>query len=392
MRAPTLWILLVAAILLVTAPTTAQDEVVAPEDRDMIEAGDEELPTEIPGEAEPAPAAGGRTQAEEEHTVQPGDTLWDLCAGYLNNPWYWPRVWSYNPEITNPHWIYPGQVVRFYPGGELPSEILVSDTMELPEMVEEPLEEEVPENLVSWTAGKGLRGVKRAKTIRIRRDAFVTSEEVDAIGVVKASREEKKYLSEYDSIYIEFNNPGEAQVGKQYMIARKIKEVHHPVTEELEGYYTRVLGTARISRIDEKTATAVIDTSLMAIKRGDMILPMMPKLQKHVAPRPNAVELKGYILDSRMELTRFGEHNVVFIDQGTEDGVQEGNVFDVVRREDGMTGLGEKRPPDWWNEDLPMEIFGRIMIVDARPTASTGLVMASLRELHRGDRVLMSVK
>ena len=49
------------------------------------------------------------------HVVQPGDTLWDLSSKYLNSPWVWPRVWSYNPHITNPHWIYPGQVVRFHP-------------------------------------------------------------------------------------------------------------------------------------------------------------------------------------------------------------------------------------------------------------------------------------
>src|SRR5262249_55409646 len=49
----------------------------------------------------------------EAHVVETGDTLWDLSGRYLNNNWMWPRVWSYNPHITNPHWIYPGQVIRF---------------------------------------------------------------------------------------------------------------------------------------------------------------------------------------------------------------------------------------------------------------------------------------
>ena len=46
------------------------------------------------------------------YTVKKGDTLWDICDTYFANPWQWPRVWSYNPEILNPHWIYPGELVR----------------------------------------------------------------------------------------------------------------------------------------------------------------------------------------------------------------------------------------------------------------------------------------
>ncbi len=118
----------------------------------------------------------------------------------------------------------------------------------------------------------------------------------------------------------------------------------------------------------------------------------MPELSKHVAPKANSVELKGYIMDSRVTLTDLGERHIVFIDQGTDQGVEEGNVFDVVRREDGHLELGENRPVNFWDKDLPIEIFGRIMIVDARSQASTGMVMASLRELKVGDRVLMSVQ
>ena len=59
------------------------------------------------------PAAG-----PDSYIILKGDTLWDLSGRFLNNPWYWPKVWSYNPEITNPHWIYPGNAVRFFPGTE----------------------------------------------------------------------------------------------------------------------------------------------------------------------------------------------------------------------------------------------------------------------------------
>src|SRR5438270_7462449 len=52
----------------------------------------------------------------EEYTIIKGDTLWDLSQKFLNNPWYWPKIWSLNPSIENPHWIYPGNKLRIVPG------------------------------------------------------------------------------------------------------------------------------------------------------------------------------------------------------------------------------------------------------------------------------------
>src|SRR5712691_9080250 len=54
--------------------------------------------------------------APEEYTIVKGDTLWDLSQKFLNNPWYWPKIWSLNPGIENPHWIYPGNKLRIVPG------------------------------------------------------------------------------------------------------------------------------------------------------------------------------------------------------------------------------------------------------------------------------------
>src|SRR5262245_30348463 len=95
---------------------------------------EESIPVEEPGPPGDAVAEGGAPEApkggkkgakgsagenppqvSETHAVQSGDTLWDLCSKYLNSPWYWPKIWSYNPQITNPHWIFPGNELRFYP-------------------------------------------------------------------------------------------------------------------------------------------------------------------------------------------------------------------------------------------------------------------------------------
>ncbi|RLB58636.1 MAG: peptidoglycan-binding protein [Deltaproteobacteria bacterium] len=380
----TRWFVLVAVAMLWAGPAPAQQEVVTPEEQEAVPAPPE-------GGQEAQPAAGGKTQTEAEHTVVPGDTLWDLCARYLNNPWYWPRVWSYNPEISNPHWIYPGQVVRFYPTGELPGEMLAGGEMEVPEPVEEEEEPElVPEQMVQLTGR-----IVRARTVRsvsILRDAFITSEELDELGTITGSFEEKEYLAQYDKVYVKFKDQGAAQVGKRLVFIRTVKKVFHPITEEFRGYYTRVLGAGQVVAVEGDIATVVISTSLDPIFRGDRVTPWVAELSKNVAPRRNGVELKGYIMDARVAICNLGERHVVFIDQGSEQGVEEGNIFDVVRREDGYMAQGETRRINTWDKSVPMEILGRIMVVDARPTASTGIVLASLRELRIGDRVLMTTQ
>ena len=57
--------------------------------------------------------------AKEEpiiYTVKQGDTLWGISQRFIKDPYYWPNLWSNNPDIGNPHLIYPGQKLRIYDG------------------------------------------------------------------------------------------------------------------------------------------------------------------------------------------------------------------------------------------------------------------------------------
>ena len=326
---------------------------------------------------------------EQEHIVVTGDTLWDISARYKNSPWYWPQIWSFNPDISNPHWIYPGQRIRFLTDGQLPTEI--TDVKASVALVSGGDEEEIPPDLVR-IVGPGVFKIKDPKSIFVRRQAFVLDKEHDALGTISGSIKNEEMLATLDPIFVSFQKNASAAVGEKYAVIRTGEKIEHPITGDLVGYYSRIMGTVQLNGIEDRTATATITEAVDPIYRGDTIGPLPPELTKLITPQPNTVETKGYVVGSEITLTNLGENDMVFIDQGSQQGVAEGNIFDVVRREDGFSPLGDtKVEGTTWDTSVPIEIMGRIMIVDARGTTSTGVVLSSLREIRVGDRVQMSV-
>ena len=55
-----------------------------------------------------------RPDHPEIYVVVRGDTLWDISGRFLEKPWNWPKLWGVNPQIANPHLIYPGDRLRLF--------------------------------------------------------------------------------------------------------------------------------------------------------------------------------------------------------------------------------------------------------------------------------------
>ncbi len=311
---------------------------------------------------------GGGGQAPETYVVRPGDTLWNLSQRFLNNPWYWPRIWSYNQQLDNPNWIYPGSQIRFYPGSDVP--------------IAPPPDEDEPdfEDLV----GGGFEGDGVADRFRDlgsdrrRREFFVPTEQLNDAGQVLNSPEEKQFLATGDRTYIKLkkqNKPGDV-----LQIFRPSRELRHPVTGANLGRVVEMIGEVRVDVLSKEQALGTLIASWDTVERGDYIAEL-PIDTDVIKATENTKNVKGYVVDAgKTVLSYLGENYIVILDKGSADGVQVGNDFVVVRAGDPYT----KEYSGLADEDI-----GEVLIVETSKNVSTGVLINASREIVPGDRAEM---
>ncbi len=307
----------------------------------------------------------------ELHVVRRGDTLWDICWYYFNDPWQWPKVWSFNPSITNPHWIYPGDLVRLLPQGMGGND----NPQPLPDEVEGGGDNYEPPPA-------------RKYEVTLRQTAYVSEEELDDTIVIEGAVEEKELLATGDAVYLSYPEDKPPTVGETYSIYEKDQPVKHPKSGAKVGSYVRILGELKVTSVKkDKRARAVITDANREIERGALVGPLIKQL-KTVAPVPNKVDVQGTIVAMLTNEQILGQGEVVFIDLTDKDGIEVGNRMYVVRRGDAVpdtmdTEVGQD------DRDFPARALGEVVIVDVGKEVSIGLVTLSLQEMGEGDLVMM---
>jgi LysM domain len=330
----------------------------------------------------------------DSHPVKEGDTLWDLSGRYLESSYEWPRLWSYNPEITNPHWIYPGHVLRLRDGGpggySTPTEGGAEPSTRRVGLV----------RMKPRSMGTGPNSVRLGEHVYLDKKALA-----DAAHIV-GGPEDHMMFSPSDVVYLKFKKGDEVAQGKQAIVfIRNHREELDPNGGNIKiysagdgGEIVRVLGALQVESFDpdKRIARAVILEAFDPIERGFEVADVPPTLAD-VPPKPSRKKVTAKIVAATRELGTLGQNQMVFINAGANQGVEVGNRFLVLRQGDPWRQnltlrehwSGEQRPEKHpiADKNYPWDVVGEVRALYVRPDTSTGLITDSLVELNPGDRV-----
>jgi len=341
------------------------------------------------------------------YVVRDGDTMWDLSGRYFPSSYEWPRLWSYNPEITNPHWIYPGHVMRLEEGaqgGYSVEGVAAGD--------EAPGSSELLTSKGRFGQGFGAERFARSKdgSILVGEEVYLDRQALDQAAFIVGSYEDHMMLSPSDEVYLKFEGDKAPRAGRELTVFRHITKGENSATAgkvpqvmagNEKGEIVRVLGAVRVKTYDEDTriARAVITEALEPIERGFQVTDVPRKLAQ-VPPRTNARKVEAKIIAASRPLGVLGHNQIVFIGAGEKQGVQVGNRFIVVRQGDSwrrsLVLLSEvktpaerpsRRKPD--DSKYPEEPIGEVRVLYVRPESCTGIITGSVHEIEPGDRVEM---
>jgi hypothetical protein len=321
------------------------------------------------------------TPSVEQQVVEVGDTLWSITEKVTGKPWLWPKVWAMNPEITNPHWVYAGDIVRFVPPGEAPPRHaeLVASQVDIPNPTEAAVDKslEGPKVEVINTAPPPSRQ-KRDLMQRVFNGTFVTPQELAEAGRLTNALPDKILLGPGDRVYITFGAGEVPKPGAQYLLYRTTNPVFHPITGSQWGFMTEITGTATVEVVEKDVARARVGHALREVERGQYVTPLAGELMVSVTPTPATGEVEAVILAVEGGGPAAGEQKLVFIDKGKNDGLVRGNRLSVLSHGDSFTD------PD---RSLPAVDVAYLLVVDAKETTSTCLVVDSRKEIWPGDPV-----
>ncbi|QOW19708.1 LysM peptidoglycan-binding domain-containing protein [Lysobacter ciconiae] len=357
-----------------------------------------------------AMAAGLRGDHPDTYVVKKGDTLWDIAGTFLQKPWLWPEIWQANPQVENPHLIYPGDVLSL---------------AYLNRVTAQP----GPRQLAPVT------GVPLSQIEPFLKDLRVV-DEIDSLPHVVGLEEDRLRSAKGQVVYIK-GLPG-AVAGQRYAVVRPTQRYARldrtmccdifdaadldnrgRRTIDFERHWTNVVvpdhgseilgyelmqqATGTVTRGEVggiEATTMVLDDSGREVRIGDRLIPVAAQpYDLQFFPHPPRQQFdygRARVLAVADMLRTGGPRDVVALSVGARDGVDNGTVFsgwrvgsEVVDRM--STGSGWDRSEDSFGRAnrvrLPDEFAGHLMVFRTFDKVSYALVMEGIRPIQVGHEL-----
>ncbi len=267
-----------------------------------------------------AHAANSNIELQNNHpdryVVIKGDTLWGISAKFLKDPWQWPHVWKMNKaEISNPHLIYPGDVIVLTMFDGKPQLTLLKETITLsPDVRIEPLDKEAIPSISPQTIGPFLN-----KPLVIEKNGF------NDAPVIIAGSDSRVILSHGNKIYIDQINQ---DANLHWYIYRLSNPIIDPDSKATLGTEATYLGDAKLLKLGAP-ATAEITRAKEEIFIGDKLIEAKDDIQANLIPHAPDNKITGKIISIYGGLAETGSNSVVAINRGKSDGLEEGHVLSI---------------------------------------------------------------
>jgi len=311
------------------------------------------------------------------HTVEEGDTLWDICEKYYGDPDLWPKLWQMNPFITNPHLLKRGDLITLFEKEEM-----------VPAEKEEAEEKTAP---VKEPDGIGLSNLTD-----LSKRGYLSKTPIEAYGEIFATKGKRLALYKDDTAYILISKPG-VKEGDEFLVGQVIGPLKDPFSDVGAYYLFSVHGRIRIEtraglEFDKKdtllekenTYQAKVISSFKPVSVGDVILPPEP-ISECIKPASFAEPVLANIVATRDQRNLVGKYDIVYLNQGWNQSIQRGHLFEIVKPEytDNPKPIYKKV----FRKNilvLPDRPIGLLLVIDTRPDTSTGLILTIKETMAQG--------
>ncbi|MBL1259135.1 MAG: LysM peptidoglycan-binding domain-containing protein [Thiotrichaceae bacterium] len=314
----------------------------------------------------------------DQHSVVNGDTLWDISAKFLQDPWRWPEIWEVNPALENPHLIYPGDIIFLsYVDGKPVLKVNRSETriaggpntvILSPYPRISTLDHAIP--MIPYDAIRQF----------LDHPFIMTPEEVEHAAYITASEEGRLISGNDHKIYVRGlpNTYSEFDVirpGTPYYNNPKRKK-------EILGYEAIKLATAKVEAFGDP-ATLRIKHSAKEVLVGDRLVPSRQQdISQNFNPKAPSKQVSGQIISVPAGITRVSQFQIAVVNIGTVDGLKTGNILAVFQQ-----GREVRDPITGQKVQLPDERAGIMMVVRTLNRFSYALIMEASRDIRLYDMV-----
>ena len=344
-------------------------------------------PAQTVGSGSNIPLSAG---APDQYVVKTSDTLWDISKVFLREPWYWPEIWYVNPQVSNPHLIYPGDVLRlvYIDGqprltvGERGGGVERGGGKRLsPEVRREPLSQAVtaiPYDIVASFMG---------------RPTLLTKEQVKTAPYIVAMRDRHMIGAIGNEVYA--RGIGQAALDTRFSIVHVEDELRDPDNNELLGYSGMYVGSGPVATQGDPAKLLMTDSTREALQ-GDKVFPESIDINVDFVPHAPTSDIDASVMAVRSH-TVMGQYQVVALNRGTRAGLEPGHILAIYQpggevrdtfSKGGLAATRRARPSSFLGKkvQLPEERAGIIMVFKAFDKLSYALVMETTHEIRQGDR------